>query len=86
MILSMAESRDFLKSIGIQGEIIETPGHSDDSVSLILDEGAAFTGDLTHPLLLTDDTTDASHQSWAKIRSMGVKTVYGGHGPVWTLT
>jgi ribonuclease/clavin/mitogillin len=83
--LSIDDSRDFLVGIGIRGEIIHTPGHSDDSVSLVLDEGAAFTGDLTHPLLLTDDETDPAHQSWAKIRSLGATTIYGGHGPVYKL-
>jgi endoribonuclease LACTB2 len=84
--LSIDDSRDFLVGIGIRGEIIHTPGHSDDSVSLVLDEGIAFTGDLTHPLLLTDDENDPAHQSWAKIRALGAKTIYGGHGPVYKLS
>ena len=42
-----------LRAIGIEGEILETPGHSDDSVSLLLDGGDAFTGDLTRPDLAT---------------------------------
>lgn len=83
--LSIEESRTFLAGLGIQGEIIHTPGHSDDSVSLVLDEGAAFIGDLTHPLMLTDDETDTAHGSWAKIRALGAKTIYGGHGPVYRL-
>ena len=85
VLLNFDDSRAFLLRLGLQGEIIPTPGHSDDSVTLILDEGAAFTGDLTHPLLLSDDMTDAAHQSWAKIRSFSVKRVYPGHGPVWKL-
>jgi hypothetical protein len=32
--------------LGMESEIVPTPEHSDDSVSLILDEGMAFTGDL----------------------------------------
>ena len=32
--------------IGMSGEILHTPGHSDDSVSLLLDDGSVFTGDL----------------------------------------
>jgi ribonuclease/clavin/mitogillin len=83
--LTIDDSRTFLAGLGIQGEIIATPGHSDDSVTLILDEGAAFTGDLTHPLMLTGDADDPSRQSWAKIRARNVKTVYAGHGPVWQL-
>jgi ribonuclease/clavin/mitogillin len=85
LMLALADSRDFLRQLGIHGQIISTPGHSDDSVSLILDEGAAFTGDLTHPLLLMDDETDLTHQSWAKIRALNVKTIYPGHGPVYQL-
>ena len=46
IVLSTLESREFLKTLGIDGEIIYTPGHSDDSVSLVLDEGVAIVGDL----------------------------------------
>ena len=80
-LLTTDDSRDFLSSIGIQGEIISTPGHSDDSITLVLDEGIAFTGDLTSPLLLSDDPSDLANQSWQKIKSLGVKTIYPGHGP-----
>ncbi len=81
--LSVAESRAFLARIGIQGEILSTPGHSDDSVTLILDEGVAFTGDLTSPTVVPEDPTDLAYQSWERIRAKGVKTVYPGHGPAW---
>jgi glyoxylase-like metal-dependent hydrolase (beta-lactamase superfamily II) len=40
------ESRALLEQIRIGGEILSTPGHSADSVSLLLDDGAVFTGDL----------------------------------------
>jgi len=79
VVLTLAESRDFLSKLGIKGEIVSTPGHSDDSVSLVLDEGAAFTGDLTHPMM----ADEVSKASWAKIRAMGAKRIYPGHGPVW---
>jgi glyoxylase-like metal-dependent hydrolase (beta-lactamase superfamily II) len=84
IVLKIEDSRAFLEKLGIQGEIIATPGHSEDSVTLILDEGAAFTGDLTHPILLTEDST-AARESWNKIRALGVKTIYPGHGPTWRL-
>ena len=35
-----------MRSIGIDGEIIRTPSHSEDSVSVILDCGDCFVGDL----------------------------------------
>lgn len=77
IVLNLENSRAFLQKLGIKGEIVSTPGHSDDSVSLVLDDGAAFTGDLTHPLM----ADELSNASWAKLRGMNVKTVYPGHGP-----
>ena len=46
--LAVKSSRVFLKMIEIDGEIISTQGHSTDHVSLILDQGIAFTGDFTY--------------------------------------
>ena len=45
-IISCEESRKFLKSVGIEGEILSTPSHSEDSISLILDNGVCIVGDL----------------------------------------
>ncbi|MBQ4282935.1 MAG: MBL fold metallo-hydrolase [Lachnospira sp.] len=45
-IVSCKDSRTFLNSIGIAGEILSTPSHSVDSVSLILDDGTCMVGDL----------------------------------------
>jgi ribonuclease/clavin/mitogillin len=83
--LSIVNSRAFLSQMEIQGEVIGTPGHSDDSVSLILDEGVAFVGDLTPPFGGIEDAVGTIHQSWEKIRSFRVKTIYPGHGPAWHL-
>ena len=47
-LILKSPNRAALGQIGVQGEIVETPGHSDDSVSLVLDSGMAFVGDL-HP-------------------------------------
>ncbi len=49
--LAIDDSRAFLRGIGIAGCIVSTPGHSDDSVTLVLDAGGAFTGDLPPPTL-----------------------------------
>lgn len=83
--ISFADSRAFLDRIGIAGEILPTPGHSDDSVSLLLDDGAAFTGDLTPAFLATDDTAAAIAASWRLLRKHGTKRIYPGHGPVRSL-
>ncbi len=80
-VVSAGASQAFLAGIGIAGQILATPGHSADSVTLILDEGPAFTGDLTAPGAVPDDPTDPAYQSWARIRAAGGRTVYPGHGP-----
>jgi endoribonuclease LACTB2 len=79
--LSILESRGFLQKLGIEGEIIHTPGHSDDSVSLVLDEGIAFTGDLTHPALVDPATDALVMRSWNRIRGVHATRIYSGHGP-----
>ena len=78
LLLRLEESRKFLANLGINGEIISTPGHSDDSVTLILDEGFAFTGDL-HPIFMdTDDTK--TRESWDKIYQHKIARIFPGHG------
>lgn len=81
--IACAESREILKQIGIGGEIVHTPGHSDDSVSLLLDDGAVFTGDLTHPALAGEgDAAGVVMASWNRLKTRGATRVYPGHGPV----
>jgi glyoxylase-like metal-dependent hydrolase (beta-lactamase superfamily II) len=84
-VISVDSSRDFLAGIGIKGEILSTPGHSDDCVTLVLDEGLAFTGDLTPAAMVPQDPSDLAFQSWEKIRATGATTVYPGHGPSYPL-
>jgi ribonuclease/clavin/mitogillin len=80
--LRLDESRAFLRRLGIDGQVVATPGHSDDSVSLLLDDGAAFTGDLPPPGLAEDDAMAALlEESWARLRALGATRLYPGHGP-----
>jgi glyoxylase-like metal-dependent hydrolase (beta-lactamase superfamily II) len=79
--IAAEDSREFLAKVGIAGQIVHTPGHSDDSVSLLLDGGVVFTGDLTHPGLATEETAAEVARSWARLRELGARTVYPGHGP-----
>ena len=46
LVLAIDESREFLDKIGIQGEIFSTPSHSEDSISVMLDDGTCLVGDL----------------------------------------
>ena len=79
--ISCAESRALLARMGIAGEILHTPGHSDDSVCLLLDEGAVFTGDLTWPAFVGAESREMVLASWQLFRRRGVGMVYPGHGP-----
>jgi glyoxylase-like metal-dependent hydrolase (beta-lactamase superfamily II) len=80
--VSFAKSRTVLDRIGIAGEILQTPGHSNDSVSLLLDDGSALTGDLTSPALVGEDDSCVVAASWRLLRELGATRVYPGHGPV----
>lgn len=79
--IDIAGSRAFLRELGIEGEIVHSPGHSDDSISLCLDDGTFFVGDLNpfHELELLRGTTTRS--SWDKLLRMHPTTVYYGHAP-----
>ena len=80
--ISCKQSRSFLEDIGIRGEILHTPGHSDDSVSLLLDDGSVFTGDLTSPAYIGLENPDVVNESWKLLYNHGARKVYPGHGPV----
>ena len=45
--ITIAESRGFLSTLGIEGEVVHTPSHSEDSVSILLDDGTCIAGDLS---------------------------------------
>lgn len=80
-VVAIADSRAFLATLGLDGEFVHTPGHSDDSVSLLLDSGEAFTGDLTMPGMAPADDAATVRSSWNVLAERGARTVYAGHGP-----
>ena len=55
---------------------------SSDSVSVLLDDGAVFTGDLTHPLMIGPENPDVVRSSWQLLKDRGATLVHAGHGPV----
>ena len=86
----IAEDKELsLAEYGIPGRIIHTPGHTWGSVSVLLDSGDAFVGDLAmnlFPLRLNpglpifgDDMTIVKN-SWKKLLDRDVKTIYPAHG------
>ena len=80
ILLKFADSRKFLSGLGLAGEIIHTPGHSDDSVTLVLDEGFAFTGDLTPRFMISAEENKLAAESWDRIYQHKITRVFPGHG------
>ena len=78
ILLNLEDSRSFLAGLGLAGVLLHTPGHSDDSVTLILDEGCAFTGDL-HPAFMSGEDPK-TRESWDKIAKFRIRQIYPGHG------
>lgn len=78
-----------LVSYGICGRVVHTPGHTNGSVSVLLDTGEAFVGDLAMnrlPLRLKPGTAifgkdeDLMRSSLVKLAELGAKMVYPAHG------
>ncbi|MHC1685230.1 MAG: MBL fold metallo-hydrolase [Clostridiaceae bacterium] len=88
IVISKDES-EVLKGIGIDGRILYTPGHTKDSISVVLSDGSAFVGDAAmnflkfcgikyRPIYIYD--IDEVYKSWARLKEEGVKVVYPAHG------
>jgi glyoxylase-like metal-dependent hydrolase (beta-lactamase superfamily II) len=70
---------------GIDGVLLYTPGHSDDSVSVVIDGVGAFVGDLRPPEAYTGTSTALAEKSWQKIRAAGARKVSPAHGRAFDL-
>jgi endoribonuclease LACTB2 len=70
---------DALRAIGVRGTIVETPGHSPDSISLVLDSGAAFIGDLPAPDFIDPEQAPVVRASWEKLLARGAQHIYHSH-------
>ena len=78
-----------LSDHGIAGTIFHTPGHSPGSISLLLESGEAFVGDLAMnslPLRLSPglpifaDDPAAVIRSWELLLGNGAEVIYPAHG------
>lgn len=83
------DNKELLRTIGINATILFTPGHTIDSISVVLDSGEVFCGDaaMSWPLwagikyctiFITD--IEAFYNSWKKIIESDAKIVYPSHG------
>lgn len=82
--IATSDSRAFLRGLGIDAEVIQTPGHSDDSVSLVTDGHDVLIGDL-YPIsqIMPDDAK--SNASWARIKELGGRQVWPSHAEAFVL-
>jgi len=78
-----------LTEYGIPGKVIPTPGHSRGSVSVLLDSGEVFVGDLAMNMFpmrfspglpVFGDDIQVVKESWRNLLEMGAKMVYPAHG------
>ena len=81
LVAPCSESRVFLASLGISGEVLHTPGHSDDSVSVVLDDGTAIVGDLPPLCLVSGYESPVLEASWDDLLAHGVTRALHAHAP-----
>jgi len=84
------EDKEFsLESYGIHGKVLYTPGHTSGSMSLLLDTGEAFVGDLAmnglpmriRPgLPVVAEDVGAVKESWRLLLESGARWIYPAHG------
>jgi hydroxyacylglutathione hydrolase len=78
-----------LADYGIQGRVLHTPGHSPGSMSVVLDSGEAFVGDMAMngapfctkpslPIFAAD--LPRVKESWKILFAQNVKQIYPSHG------
>jgi len=70
---------------GLDGVLLHTPGHSDDSVTVVIDDVGAFVGDLRPPVAYTGQAAALAEESWQEIRAAGVRHVFPAHGAAFDL-
>jgi glyoxylase-like metal-dependent hydrolase (beta-lactamase superfamily II) len=84
------EDKEFpLHPFGINGKVLYTPGHTSGSMSLLLDTGEAFAGDLAMNSLpmrirpgmpIFGDDRNTIKASWRLLLDNGAKWIYPAHG------
>lgn len=80
------ESREILGNL-LKGKIIDTPGHTADSISLLRDDGVCFCGDAAmngfpshHKLSIWIEDKAAYQTSWKTLTALAPKRLYPSHG------
>ncbi len=86
-----------LDEIGIRlgGRIIETPGHTIDSISVLLEDGSCFVGDAaanfpqfigTKYCVIQVEDIEEYYKSWRTLISGGAQRIFPAHGKPFAVT
>lgn len=81
-IMRLRDSRAWLKSMEINGEIIQTFSHGDQNIALLLDSGEAFIGDL--PVI--QEYSELAQSDWNRLRLMNARHIYPAHAQEFEIT
>lgn len=88
-VLLAGDDNQLLRRLGVAGQILATPGHCVDHISIVLDDGEAFCGDSAANFLLWAGThyctvfmtdMDEAYRSWQKMLDAGAQVIHPAHG------
>ncbi|HEU5205403.1 MAG TPA: MBL fold metallo-hydrolase [Candidatus Limnocylindrales bacterium] len=88
----LLEDGQDLASYGYDGRILALPGHTRGSIGVVSADGDVFCGDLLGnffggpDLEFFIDDLPAAHASVERLRSMGIRMIYPGHGKPFPLS
>ncbi len=85
MVVATDDRTAWKAATGIDGVLLHTPGHSADSVTVVIDGVGAFVGDLRPPEAYIGQAAALATASWQKIRGAGARKVFPAHGPAFDL-
>jgi len=77
--LSIEEVNAKLRTWGIDGQVLYTPGHSEDSISLVVGD-AAFIGDLP-AFEVAEGYGESVVDCWLDLLACRARVIYPAHGP-----
>jgi glyoxylase-like metal-dependent hydrolase (beta-lactamase superfamily II) len=84
------EDGDRLTEYGLDATILHVPGHSAGSIAVLTDDGILFSGDFlenrTRPSVATlVDDAEALKAGFERVKKLGIRIVYPGHGKTFAL-
>ena len=82
VVIPCESSREFLAGLGIAGTIIHTPSHSEDSVSLVLDNGDCIVGDIEpYEYIEAYPDNQKLKEDWDRLLEYNPRRIFFAHAP-----